>query len=167
MTTRTKATKAHSAGFATGLTTIILGVLAKVGVIPVAPEAAELIAAWQIVVAGIVTGAIGWAAAYLPANVPVVRSLLLLGVAGLALSACETVGPIYDQGRDFAYDRAGNVMTTVCLMSLAGRMDAIDEVNSRNALSGAGWWTPSDCDRDGVPDFNIDPATGLSIRSMS
>ena len=90
---------------------------------------------------------------------------LTLIIAALALSACEYLGPVVDRGEDFAYDRAGNVTTTVCLMSLPRRMDAIDEVNGRNALTGAGWWTPTDCDRDGQPDFDIDPATGLSVRT--
>lgn len=161
-------TKAHLAGFGGALTTLILGFLAKLGIVPVAPEAAELIAAWQIVVAGIVTGAGAWVWTYMgPPNRDVVKSLAVLILAGGVLAACEALGPALDEGRDFAYDRAGNVTSTVCFMTIPRRMDAIDEVNSRNALNGTGWWTPTDCDRDGAPDFEIDPATGLSIRPMS
>lgn len=85
MTTKTTATKAHVGGVSTAAATVVLGFLAKLGVVPVAPETAELMSAWQIFIAAIVTGGVAWVGAYMPRNLP--KAMVPL-FAVLVLAAC-------------------------------------------------------------------------------
>lgn len=82
-------------------------------------------------------------------------------IAAVMISGCGKVSEGFDMAKDFTFDRAADVTDEICGRGDGVRMDSMDEVNSRAEI---GYWTSTDCDRDGQPDFQIDPTTGLVIR---
>lgn len=45
-------------------------------------------------------------------------------------------------------------------LAVEARMDAVDEINSKTTV---GNWTATDCNKDGLPDFDIGP-DGMVVR---
>lgn len=87
---------------------------------------------------------------------------LTLIIAALSLSACGFLQP----GIDWSADKVAQGLDWACEQAdgptaMSTRMDLTDAINSQTEV---GWHTPTDCNRDGASDFDIDPMTGLSVR---
>lgn len=85
-------------------------------------------------------------------TVKTIAAMLLLPAL---LLGCESIQEGVDAGKEWSYDQGANVRDTICRRSLGVRMDGVAEINSRD---GQGWWTATDCDKDGQPDFELDGA---------
>ena len=82
-------------------------------------------------------------------------------IAALALSGCEA----FDAVVDTTTGAAATVVDRACAggmgpTAMALRMDTVDEINAKTTI---GNHTPTDCDNDGLPDFEIGP-DGMVVR---
>ena len=78
--------------------------------------------------------------------------ILAAGILALPLIACQEV-------RDTSYGTLARGVDEACergmdALAMEARKRAVNEINARTAV---GNWTPSDCDSDGTPDFEINP----------
>lgn len=82
-------------------------------------------------------------------------------LAALSLGACEALDAVVDTTTGAAatvVDRACASGMTAAALEL--RKDTVDEINSKTTV---GNHTPTDCDADGLPDFEIGP-DGMVVR---
>lgn len=89
------------------------------------------------------------------------REYALAGIAALALSGCEALDAVVDT----TTGAAATVVDRSCasgmgIAAIEVRKDLVDEINSKTTI---GNHTPSDCDGDGVSDFQIGP-DGMVVR---
>lgn len=87
------------------------------------------------------------------------REYVLIPLVALAMAGCT------ERGEDVAYGAAARVVDEGCglgasPLGMEGRMKAVDEINERTTV---GNYTASDCDLDGLPDFDIGP-DGMVVR---
>lgn len=84
------------------------------------------------------------------------RNLILIGAAVFSFTACEvreTVLDVTARGIDEACEEG------MSSLAIEGRKQVVRDINSRTVV---GNHTPSDCDSDGLPDFEID-ANGVPL----
>lgn len=82
-------------------------------------------------------------------------------LAALSLMGCEFTDTIVGT----TTGAAATVVDRACAsgmspLAVEARMDAVDEINAKTTV---GNWTPTDCDGDGMPDFEIG-ADGMVVR---
>lgn len=86
---------------------------------------------------------------------------LILAMLGVALMACDALDAVVDT----TSGAAATVVDRACsggmsLAAIEARKDLVDEINSKTTI---GNHTPTDCDNDGMPDFEIG-SDGMVIR---